>query len=78
MLVPDSCERFESLLTGFRIALEAQHDLRRSVPSRRNVFSHIPSILLRVYAETSCETEVANLQLAIGVNEQVAGLQVAM
>lgn len=64
--------------TGFRVRLEAEHDFRRSVPSRCNVFGHVSCVLFRVHTEASRQTEIANLELAVGVDEQVAGLQVTV
>lgn len=65
-------------LTGFGVALEREHNLWSTVPSCSYVFRHVPSILLGVDRETSREAEVANLQLAVGVDEQVSGLQVTV
>lgn len=64
--------------TGFGVALEAQHDFRRTVPSGSDVFCHVTGILLRVDRETSGKTKVANLELAVGIDEQVSGLQVTV
>jgi hypothetical protein len=64
--------------TSFSIALETQHDLRRPVPSRRHIFGHVSRIFFRIHAETSGQPEIGNLQLTIGIHQQVAGLEVAM
>ena len=64
--------------TGFGVALEREHNLWSTVPSCSDVFRHVPSILLGVDRETSREAEIANLQLAIGIDEQVSRLQVTM
>lgn len=64
--------------TGFRVALEAQHDFRRTVPSCGDIFRHVSCILLRVDGETTGQTEIANLQLAIRVDEKVSGLQITV
>jgi hypothetical protein len=66
------------ILTGLGVALEAQHNLWRTVPSRSHVFGHISSILLRIDGETSSQTKIANLELAVGVHKQVSGLEIAM
>jgi hypothetical protein len=58
--------------------LERKHDLRSSVPSRRNIFSHVACILFGVDAETSGQTEIANLELTVGVDEQVTRLEITM
>ena len=65
-------------LTGFGVALERKHDFRCSVPSCRNIFRHVSCVFLRVDAETPGQTEIANLELAIGVNEQVARLEITV
>ena len=64
--------------TGFGVALEAQHDLRSPIPSRSDIFSHVARILFGVLGESSCQTKVANLELAVGVNEEVARLKISM
>lgn len=65
-------------LTGFCVALEAEHDFRRTVPSRGDVFRHVSRILLRVDGEATSQTKVANLEFAVGIDEQVAGLEVSV
>jgi hypothetical protein len=65
-------------LTSFGVALEAQHNLRGTIPSRSNIFSHVSGILLRVYAEASSQTKVTNLELAVRVYKQVSGLKIAV
>ena len=64
--------------TGFGVALKAQHDLGRAVPARRHVLSHVARILLRVHRKTAGQSKIADLELAVGVDQQVAGLQVAV
>ena len=64
--------------TGFCVALEAQHDLGGAVPSRSDVLGHVARILLRVHGETPGKTKIADLELAVGVDEQVAGLEVTV
>jgi hypothetical protein len=64
--------------TRFGVVLEAEHDLGRAVPPRRDILSHVPSILLRVDREAARQAKIANLELAIGIDEQVARLQVAV
>ena len=65
-------------LTSFSIALETKHDFRSPVPSRGNIFRHVTSILLGVNRKAPRETEVADLKFAVGINEQVTGLQVSV
>ena len=64
--------------TSFGVALERKHNLRSSVPSCCNIFSHVACIFFRVDTETSGQTEIANLKLAVGVNEQVTRLKITM
>lgn len=65
-------------LTGFGVALKAQHDLGCAVPSRGDVFRHVSGVFFRIDGETSGETKVADLQFAICVDQQVTRLQVSM
>ena len=53
------------------VFLPCKHDLRRSIVSCRHIARH-----LRIL--DSCKTKVANLQVAVLVHEDVAGLEVAM
>lgn len=65
-------------LTSFGVALEAQHDLWGSVPSRGYIFSHVASILLGVDGEATSQAEIADLELAVCVDQQVSWLKVTM
>ena len=58
--------------------MEAQHDLRSPIPASGDVFSHVTCVLLGVLRETSGKTEIANLELAISVDEQISGFQVSV
>ena len=64
----------KAVLTGLGVRLEAQHDLGGSVPPRRDIFGHVSSIFLGVDREATSKAEIADLQLAIGVDEQVTRL----
>lgn len=64
--------------TGLSVALETQHDFGSSVPAGGYIFGHVPRIFLWVHRETSGQTKITNLQLAIGVDEQISRLQVSM
>jgi hypothetical protein len=55
---------------------KAEHDLRCAVPPRRNVLGH-ESLLLRL-VEPAGEPEIANLEFAIRVHEQVARLEITV
>ena len=62
---------------GRRRANVRQHDLRRSVPPRRNVFGHEAGILL-CRLDASRQAKVANLKVAVGVEQEVGRLEVAV
>lgn len=68
----------ESKRTSFGVALETQHDLRRTVPSCRDILGHVASILLGVNRETTGQTKVTNLQLAVCIDKKVTGLQITV
>lgn len=65
-------------VNGLCVALEAEHDFGRAVPAGGDVFGHVASVLLRVDGKATGEAEIANLELAVGIDEQVTGLQVAV
>lgn len=67
-----------ALHTCFGIALEAQHDLRRTVPSSCDVFGHVACILLRIDRETTSQAKVTNLELAVGIDQQVTGFEITV
>lgn len=67
-----------ALRTCFGIALEAQHNLRCTVPSGCNVLGHVACVLLRVDRETTGQAEVTNLELAVGIDQQVTGFEIAV
>lgn len=68
----------KSIRTSLGVALEAQHNLGRTVPSGGDIFRHVSGVFLRVDGEATGEAKVANLELAVGVDEQVAGFQVSV
>jgi hypothetical protein len=55
--------------TSFGVVLEAEHDLGRAIPSRCDVLGHVSSIFLWINGEAARETKVADLELAVGVDE---------
>lgn len=65
---------------GLGVLLEREHDFRRAVPSRRDVFSHEPGFSARRLGGFygSCKTKVADLEVAVGIEEQVRGFEVAV
>ena len=65
--------------TGFCVLCETEHDLGSAVPSCSNVLGlEAGSNIVRLIAEATGKTEVANLQLAVGIDKQVAGLEIAV
>jgi hypothetical protein len=56
--------------------LEGEHNFRCSVPAGCDIFRHVPGVLFGIIAVPSCETEVADFELAVGVDEEVTGFQV--
>lgn len=64
--------------TSFGVALEAQHDLRSTVPSGGDVLGHVTGILLGVDGETTRQTEITDLQFAVGIHQQVSGFQISV
>ena len=65
--------------TGFCVLCETEHNLRSSVPSCSNVLGlEASSNVVRLVTEATGKTEIANLQLAVGIDEQVTGLEIAM
>ena len=65
-------------LTRSGVVLEAEHNLGSAVPPRRDVFCQVAGVLVRVDGEAAGESKVADLKLAVGVDEEVTGLQVAV
>ena len=57
---------------------EREHDLRSPVPPGSHVLCHEPSVLLGVFQKPAGQPKVADLELAIGVDEQVSRLQITM
>jgi hypothetical protein len=55
---------------------EAEHDLRRAVPSRRDILGHKPLLLGLI--ESTRETKIANLEFAIRVHEEIARFEIAV
>jgi hypothetical protein len=59
------------------VLLECKHNFRGTVPSRSDVFCHETRVVLGRRGR-SCETKVADLQIAVGVQKQVGGLEIAV
>ena len=59
----------KTTLTSFCVALEAQHDLRGSVPPSSDVLSHVPRILLWVHGKSSGEPKITDFQFTISIDE---------
>lgn len=70
-------------IDGRRVVLETQHNLRRSIPPRSNVLCHEASSCLLtscfwVRLESSGQAKVANLELTVGIDEEVSRFQISM
>ena len=71
-------------MRGTHVVSKTQHDLWRSIPPSSNVFSHetLVGTSLGVGPSprrvSSCETEVADLELTVGVDQEVTRLEVTM
>lgn len=68
---------------GTHVVRETQHDFRRAIPARRDVFRHetlVARSLGRAAARrvSTREAEIADLELAVCVDEQVSRLEVAV
>ena len=66
--------------THLRVLLKRQHDLRRAVPPRRDVLGHEARLCPGRLggADGAGEAKVADLEVAVGVEEQVRRLEVAV
>ena len=64
----------------FCVLLEGEHDLGRAVPPRRDVFGHEACLGPRRFRRLHRpgEAEVAHFEVAVGVEEEVGGLEVAV
>ena len=52
------------------VVRKAEHDLRGTIPPGSNILRHEAGILsVRIHVETTCETEIANLELAERVRQ---------
>jgi hypothetical protein len=62
------------------VHLERQHDLGCTVPTGSHIFRHDANLLACGDAglDASGQSEVANLEIAVGIEKQVGGFQVAM
>ena len=62
-----------------RVVREAEHDFRSTIPARRDVFRHEARIgRLWIEVESTGEAKVADLELAVGIDEKISGFQVSM
>lgn len=73
-------EHEQARLTGFGVFGEAEHDLRSTVPSRGDILCLRTNLagLVGIGSDSSCQTEIANLQFTVGIHKQIARLQIAM
>jgi len=71
-------------INGGGVVGETQHDLWRSIPPGSNVFGHETLVRASLGVGTSprrissCETEVADFELTVGINQEVTRLEVTM
>ena len=64
-------------IDGLSIALGVEHDLWRSVPPGGDVLGQEPSVVV-FWISYSCQTKVTNFEVARGVQEKIAWLEVSM
>jgi len=64
-------------INGLGVLLESQHNLRGSVPAGCDVFSHETGVVFLRGGRAS-EAEIANLEVAIGIEEQVGWLEISV
>lgn len=64
-------------VNGLGILLEREHDFRSTVPSSGDVFGHEAGIVLGRSGRT-CESKVADFEIAIGIQKKIRGLEVTM
>lgn len=64
-------------VNGLGVLLEGQHDFGRAVPAGSDVFSHETGVVL-LRSGGSGKTEIADLEIAVGVEEEVGRLQVSV
>jgi hypothetical protein len=69
-----SSKKIEKNVT--HVVCKAEHNLRCAIPPRRDIFGHEP-LLLRLIKPTG-KSKIANLELAVRVDEQVARLEIAV
>ena len=61
-----------------RVSAEREHELGRSIPARCDVLRHKVGVFVGGCRDTARHAEIANFQIAIGVNEQIRRFQIAM
>ena len=62
---------------GLGVLLEGQHDFGSTIPASGNVFRHEARVVLLRRCRAG-QTKIANLEIAVGIQQEVGGLQVAM
>ena len=70
------CGQKEKKKNVTHVVCKAEHDLRCAIPPRRDIFGHEP-LLLRLIKPAG-ESKIANLELAVRIDEQVARLEIAV
>jgi hypothetical protein len=72
-------QKEQTRLTSFRILCKTEHNLRRTIPPRSNILGlKASSHIIRLITKATRQAKVANLQLAISIDEQISRLEVAV
>lgn len=64
-------------INGLGVFLERQHDLRGTVPASSHIFRHEARVVVGRGGRAS-KTEIAHLQIAVGIEQEVGGLQITV
>ena len=65
-------------IDGFGVLFESEHDFRSSVPTGSDVFCHETRSFCFGLVCRSCQTKIANLEIAIGVEQEIRGFEITM
>ena len=71
---------WETWFAYLGVLFERQHNFRCSVPPCGYIFCHETSLGTGWFGslDGTCETEIADLEVAVGVEEEVGGLEIPM
>lgn len=64
-------------VNSFGVFLEGKHNLGGAIPPSRNVLRHEARVVFYTGSAAS-KTKVANLEITVGIEEEIGGFQVAM